>query len=251
MVTYIPAFYLTHNLIIYLSYVLTFDRRRVWHVILNTFWRFFLHIFLHFTWHSLWHLIWLSIPVWQTYILTFIGSGGGVLFRQIPESLRAGDGRRTKRFRDPHLAAGEKQLEKDRRIRWKEHLRENQPMLSNVISIYFMLCDSLCKTTLVSVSWAPCSCGFRSPAGQVDLLVKSPISHCFLVKTLPPEIRAAVSLAKPPGVRQMSLWMLPFATRVSAAGQIFSTSFLTQLVEPDIFEIRKQHQTKYQLITSP
>ena len=68
----------------------------------------------------------------------------GVLFRQIPESLRAGDRRRTRRFRDPHLAAGEKHLEKDRIIRWKEHLRENEPMLSNVISIYSMLC--LCKT---------------------------------------------------------------------------------------------------------
>ena len=41
----------------------------------------------------------------------------GVLFRQIPESLRAGDRRRTRRFRDPHLAAGKKHLEKDRIIR--------------------------------------------------------------------------------------------------------------------------------------
>jgi len=32
------------------------------------------------------------------------------------------------------------------------------------------------------------------------------------------------------------------ATRVSAAGQIFRRQ-MTQLVEPDIFEIRKQYQT--------
>lgn len=230
MVTYIPAFYLTHNSHNLIIYVLTFGRRRVWHVILNTFWRFFLHIFLHFTWHSLWHLIWLSIPVWQTYILTFIGSGGGVLFRQIPESLRAGDRRRTRRFRDPHLAAGEKQLEKDRRIRWKEHLRENEPMLSNVISIYFMLCFSLCKTTLVSVSWAPCSCGVLSrPAGQVDLLVKSP-------KWMLPKRRAFRQQGRFFDVKWRSWWNRTFLKYVNNIKQI-STNNIT--LTYNMFEIVK------------